>query len=111
VSSLIVPVAIIEKIKAHPNADALELAEVLGWQLVIKKGEVYGSKIQSFHYGHKGTYGFRTFDLLIDGRYVDWPEFVTTCETYGVETVPVVATISFSLAEVKRYSECTTLLM
>lgn len=80
-------------------------------QQVILFGEVYGSKIQSFHYGHKGTLGFRAFDLLIDGRYLDWPTFVTMCETYGVETVPVVATIPFNLTEIKRYSEGKTLLM
>ncbi|GLV56144.1 hypothetical protein KDH_29870 [Dictyobacter sp. S3.2.2.5] len=38
-STLIVPVAVIEKITPHSNADALELAQVLGWQLVIKKNQ------------------------------------------------------------------------
>ncbi|HLZ55703.1 MAG TPA: RNA ligase (ATP) [Ktedonosporobacter sp.] len=78
---------------------------------VILFGEVYGSKIQSFHYGFKGKLGFRAFDLLIDGRYLDWPEFVALCAQYGVETVPIVATIPFNLSEVKRYSEGKTLLM
>lgn len=78
---------------------------------VILFGEVYGSKIQSLHYGNKGTMGFRAFDLLLDGRYLDWPEFVDLCSQYGVETVPVVASIPFSLAEVKRLSDGTTLLM
>lgn len=35
-STLIVPVAQIENIKPHPNAVALTIAEVLGWQVVIK---------------------------------------------------------------------------
>lgn len=78
---------------------------------VILFGEVYGSKIQSFHYGHKGTLGFRAFDLLIDGTYMDWPSFITTCQQYGLETAPLVATIRFSLAGVKHYSEGQTLLM
>jgi RNA ligase (TIGR02306 family) len=30
---------IIKEIKTHPNADSLELAQVLGWQAVVKKGE------------------------------------------------------------------------
>jgi RNA ligase (TIGR02306 family) len=30
---------IIKGIKTHPNADSLELAQVLGWQAVVKKGE------------------------------------------------------------------------
>lgn len=29
----------IKTIRSHPNADALELADVLGWQVVVKKGE------------------------------------------------------------------------
>jgi RNA ligase (TIGR02306 family) len=78
---------------------------------IILFGEVYGSKIQSFHYGFKGILGFRAFDLLIDGKYMDWTDFVTLCETYAVETVPIVASIPFNLSEIKRYSEGKTLLM
>jgi hypothetical protein len=37
--------------------------------------------------------------------------FVETCQRFGVETVPVVATIPFDLGEVKRYSEGKTLLL
>lgn len=80
-------------------------------QQVILFGEVYGSKIQSFHYGLRGILGFRAFDLQLDGRYVDWPEFLALCARYGVETVPVLATTPFDLAEIKRYSEGKTLLM
>ncbi|WP_160145548.1 RNA ligase (ATP) [Dictyobacter aurantiacus] len=78
---------------------------------IILFGEVYGSKIQSLHYGHKGILGFRAFDLMIDGQYQNWPDFLAICQQYGIETVPVVATIPFDLQEVKRYSEGKTLLM
>lgn len=78
---------------------------------VILFGEVYGSKIQSFHYGLRGVLGFRAFDLLLDGHYIDWPDFLGLCAKYGVETVPALATIPFDLAEVKRYSEGKTQLM
>jgi RNA ligase (TIGR02306 family) len=37
-SSLIVPVAKIDKILPHPNAERLEIAHVLGWQIVVPKG-------------------------------------------------------------------------
>jgi RNA ligase (TIGR02306 family) len=74
-------------------------------------GEVYGSKIQSFHYGLFGRIGFRAFDLLLNGRYVDWPDFLALCAKYGVEHVPALATIPFDLAEVRRYSEGKTQLM
>ncbi len=78
---------------------------------VILFGEVYGSKVQSLHYGYKGVLGYRAFDLLIDGHYLDWPAFIALCATYNVETAPVVATIPFTLADVKQYSEGKTLLM
>lgn len=78
---------------------------------VILFGEVYGSKIQSLHYGLQGTIGFRAFDLLLDGHYMDWPDFLNVCAKYGVENVPTLATIPFDLNEVKRYSEGPTQLM
>lgn len=37
-STVIVPVTTISEIRPHPNADRLEIAEVLGWQVVIPKG-------------------------------------------------------------------------
>ncbi len=78
---------------------------------VILFGEIYGSKIQSLNYGQIGKLGFRAFDLLIDGHYLNWPEFVACCQESGIETVPVVATTPFHLDEVKRSSEGKTLLM
>lgn len=78
---------------------------------VILFGEIFGSKIQSFHYGLRNTLGFRAFDLLLDGRYMNWPDFLLLCGTYGVETVPVLATIPFDLESIKRYSEGKTMLM
>jgi RNA ligase (TIGR02306 family) len=38
VSTLIVPVTPIQEVTAHPNADRLELARLLGWQVVVGKG-------------------------------------------------------------------------
>src|SRR2546429_2819009 len=40
-SSLIIPVTTIEKLMPHNNADSLELAQILGLQIVVRKGE-YG---------------------------------------------------------------------
>ncbi len=89
------------------------LVEALGREhsQVILFGEVYGSKIQSFHYGLHGVLGFRAFDLLLDGHYVDWPDFLELCAQYNVESVPALAVIPFDLAEVKRSSEGKTQLM
>ena len=37
-SSLVVPVSTISKVRKHPNADSLDIAEVLGWQVVVPVG-------------------------------------------------------------------------
>lgn len=42
------PVIVLTTIKPHPNADRLELVEVLGWQVVVGKGE--------FQKGDKAVY-------------------------------------------------------
>lgn len=81
------------------------------YRQIIIFGEVYGSKIQSFHYGYKGILGYRAFDLLMDGRYLDWNDFIAICTQYGVETVPVIATLPYNLDDIRRYSEGKTLLM
>ena len=78
---------------------------------VILFGEIFGSKIQSLDYGYKGILGYRAFDILIDGHYLDWPDFVALCFQYNIDTVPVVASIPFDLDAVKKYSEGNTLLM
>jgi RNA ligase (TIGR02306 family) len=78
---------------------------------VIVFGEVFGRRIQSFHYGLHESIDFRAFDLLLDGRYVDWPDFLALCARYGVRTVPVLATLSFDLDEIRRSSEGQTQVM
>jgi RNA ligase (TIGR02306 family) len=78
---------------------------------VVLFGEIYGSKIQSLDYGHKGTMGYRAFDLLIDGKYLNWPDLLWLCVQHGVDTVPVVTAITFDLDAIKAHSEGNTLLM
>ena len=85
------------------------LASEQGHRQVILFGEVYGSKVQSFDYGLKGQIAFRAFDLLVDGKYVDWPEFKDLCEKHDVPSVPVVAKGPFSLPYVRQLSVGDTL--
>lgn len=48
-SSLLVPVTTIETLRSQSNVDNLELAQVLGWQIVVRKGEyTAGQKIVYF---------------------------------------------------------------
>jgi RNA ligase (TIGR02306 family) len=78
---------------------------------VVLFGEIYGSKIQSLDYGHKGSMGYRAFDLLVDGHYLSWPDFTLICAQYSVDTVPIVASAPFNLDTIKKHSEGDTLLM
>ena len=83
------------------------LLEALGasHRQVILFGEVFGSKVQSLHYGQVGTLGFRAFDLLVDGA-----AFAAACADFGVAAVPVLYHGPYSLAMVKALSEGETTL-
>jgi RNA ligase (TIGR02306 family) len=59
-------IEIIKNIKNHPNADSLEIAEVLGWQVVVKKGiHQEGDKII-----------FITIDTIVPKCH--WSEFLAS---------------------------------
>ncbi|MCU0490717.1 MAG: RNA ligase (ATP) [Chloroflexaceae bacterium] len=79
---------------------------------VMLFGEVFGGSVQSLGYGvARGQMQFRAFDLLLDGRYADWPDFTAWCANYGVAVVPELSSMPFSLEAVKRLSGGTTTLM
>ena len=73
-------------------------------------GEVYGSKIQELHYGCKGKLGFRAFDILGDGKYLDYDLFLKLCRDFEVETVPLLYRGKYSLAKIRELSEGDTTL-
>lgn len=70
---------------------------------VILFGEVYG-KVQSLRYGIPNGIGFRAFDLLVDGKYLDYPEFIERCASSGVETVPTLYLGPFGLDAIRTLS-------
>jgi len=86
----------------------LHSVQETGARQVILFGEVYGSKIQSLDYGCKGKLGFRAFDLLVDGDWVDWHAFTGLCETHGVEWVPEIWTGPFSLDQIRQVASGQT---
>src|SRR5208282_2090591 len=47
-STLVVEVCRIEKILPHPNADALELAHLKGWQCVVPKGKYIANDLVTY---------------------------------------------------------------
>ncbi len=77
---------------------------------LILFGEVYGSKVQDLHYGCKGRFGYRAFDILADGKYLDADAFSSACAEYGVEAVPVLYRGAYSLEKVRELSEGATTL-
>lgn len=80
----------------------------VGSQQVVLYGEVFGSKVQSLHYGEVGTLGYRAFDLLVDGKWVNPVEFHQHCEKYGVPYAPVLYEGPFTLAKILELSKGQT---
>ena len=77
---------------------------------VILYGEVFGSKVQSLAYGQVGALGFRAFDLLTDGKYLDAADFASLCARFDVSAVPVLYRGPYALETVKALSEGATTL-
>ena len=71
---------------------------------MILFGEVFGRGIQSFHYGLKSQLGFAAFDLLVDGRFLDWPELQAALARFAVPSVPVLYEGPLSLEVVRQHS-------
>jgi len=69
---------------------------------VVLFGEILGSDVQSLDYGYKGYEGYRAFDLMIDGRYVDYMAFATLCSLYDVDTVPFLDYCTFDFDEIRH---------
>lgn len=70
-----------------------------GARQAILFGEVFG-RVQSLRYGLDRALGFRAFDLLIDGRYVDSSEFESLCTEFGIERVPQLFNGPFDLQRI-----------
>ena len=44
-SELVVPVVKIQNVRPHPNAEKLELSDVLGYQMCVPKGKYKGGEL------------------------------------------------------------------
>ncbi len=68
-------------------------------------GEVFGNSIQKNHsYGYSGSISFRAFDLLIEGKYLNYDDFKVYCDKYKVQTCPVIYRGPYSIAKIKQIS-------
>ena len=77
-----------------------------GTQIVLF-GEIYGQTIQGkYTYGVTGAkMGYRAFDLMVNGRYVDVDDFRDTCAKYNVETVPEIYRGPYDFETIRGISE------
>lgn len=75
-----------------------------GLKQAVLYGEVFGHGIQSFTYGLRGI-AFRAFDLLVDGRFMNYDDFAALCRRFEVETVPVIYRGAFLLSAIRQLSE------
>jgi RNA ligase (TIGR02306 family) len=71
---------------------------------VVLFGEVFG-RVQSLRYGLEHGLGFRAFDLLVDGKYVDSQMLAELCERFGIEQVPHVFAGPFDLEKIRQLSD------
>jgi RNA ligase (TIGR02306 family) len=70
---------------------------------VILYGELFGPGVQDLDYGvPSGQLGYRVFDMMINGQYVDWDVLETWCNVYEVELVPILYVGPFSLDTLKE---------
>jgi RNA ligase (TIGR02306 family) len=96
----------------QPVQDLLTVLTERGHKQVVLYGEIYGPGVQSLSYGvASNALAYRAFDLLVDGKYLDWDDFEAICMACEVDTVPLLARIPFSLQSIQSMSKGTTTLM
>jgi len=79
---------------------------------VILFGELFGPGVQDMTYGiPQGKIGFRIFDIMVNGRYLDWAEIHTLCVNYGVQIVPLLYIGPFDPTLVQEWTNGPTLMV
>jgi RNA ligase (TIGR02306 family) len=74
----------------------------LKWSVVIY-GEIFGPGIQDMDYGLSQV-GYRVYDIMVDGSYLDWDQVEHACHVFGIPTVPLLYTGPLSAEVVERYT-------
>jgi len=83
---------------------ALMTAASDGKHDVVVFGELYGSGVQDMTYGlDGGRFGFRVFDITLDGKYLDCDAKKALCDRHGVDMVPILFRGPFSKQKVEEY--------
>jgi RNA ligase (TIGR02306 family) len=97
---------------SQPGVEAMLAALAKHHKQVVLYGEILGANVQSLNYGYKGHEGYRAFDLMINGKYIDFMTFTVLCGWYGVSAVPLLAFCNFfSLEKIRHHAQGKTLLL
>ena len=71
---------------------------------VVLFGELFGAGVQDMWYGHEnGRFGFRAFDLAVNGTYVDFDRKAELFARFGVEAVPTLHRGPFARSVVEAH--------
>lgn len=63
---------------------------------IVLYGEIFGD-VQDLKYGRKsGEYDFAAFDISVNGRYLDYGNFLLVCNKFNIPTVPLILEGSWS---------------
>lgn len=88
--------------RKQPGVEALLSSLASYHRQVVLYGEILGSDVQSLDYGYRGHAGYRAFDLMVDGRYVEFDVFRMLCVRYDVAMVPMISYgYPFNLDEIR----------
>ncbi len=82
--------------------ECLEVAKEQDNNLTIY-GEIFGKGIQFLDYGT--ARGFKVFDAMLNGVYMDWPELVSMCKKYDIPVVPVLYEGKFYNELIEEYTD------
>ena len=75
-------------------------------QQIVIYGELFGPKIQNLHYGvQQGTTGYRVFDILVNGKYLDWDDVRAIAEAYQLDLVPILYRGPYSIEKIKELAK------
>src|SRR5262245_11826028 len=94
----------------EPVRSLLDELRQQGHAAAILYGEIYGSRVQSLHYGRRDGLGFAAFDVLVGEHFLGYDDFAALCQRHGVETVPLLDRGPFALARIAQLSRGQTAL-
>jgi RNA ligase (TIGR02306 family) len=87
----------------------LQLDKIIPKDYIVY-GEIYGDGIQDLTYGLKGCIDVRFFDIKYKGKYLNYPDFLNFCHSYGLKPVPVLFGGKYTVDTVNKLVDGQSLL-